>query len=221
MMLGRGRPFALEVVNARLPMPSADVLAAVQAALAAVCRNLWQACTCTQKMILQSKCGVETPSLKALAPSEVSALKQGEEHKEKSYRALCVASTPLTQRELDAALTVPASGPPLQLKQQTPLRVMHRRALKTRDKHVVSMHAVLVPVTELNGADACVGQDGDAVRSRWFELHVRTSAGMYVKEFVHGDFGRTVPCVGGLLGCDADLLLLDVMDVHLDDGQGA
>jgi tRNA pseudouridine synthase 10 len=39
-------------------------------------------------------------------------------------------------------------------------------------------------------------------------------AGMYVKEFVHGDFGRTVPSVGSLLGCKADILQLDVEAVH-------
>ena len=170
----------------------------------------------------QSKCGVEVTSLKHLSPAVVSALKQGEEHKEKSYRALCVASKAITQADLDAVLTVVAGGPRLDLKQQTPLRVMHRRALKTREKHVVSMHAVVVAAPVENGA---VGNEngpvaGDVVSSRWFELHVRTSAGMYVKEFVHGDFGRTVPCVGGLLGCDTDLLLLDVMDVHLDDVDG-
>lgn len=214
----------------------------------------------------------------------VAALKQGEEHKEKTYRALCCASQPLTQSQLNTALTVPPGGPVLSLVQQTPIRVMHRRALKARGKHVVHMHAVLVPEAQVGaqetqhtaiqemhhtdthrrhvkgqvGCTDIVGDDpGDGVghpsgahssgahpsgahssgahpsgahpsgahhagetgeaSSRWFVLHLRTSAGMYVKEFVHGDFGRTVPSVGSLLGCDADLLLLDVMDVHLDD----
>lgn len=46
-------------------------------------------------------------------------------------------------------------------------------------------------------------------------LH-QTSAGTYIKEFVHGDFGRTQPNVGSLLGCTATITQLDVMDVHLD-----
>jgi hypothetical protein len=30
-----------------------------------------------------------------------------------------------------------------------------------------------------------------------------------VKEFVHGDLGRTIPSIGSLLGCKADILQLD------------
>lgn len=40
-------------------------------------------------------------------------------------------------------------------------------------------------------------------------------AGTYVKEFVHGDFGRTRPSLGGILGCQADILQLDVTSVNL------
>ena len=32
----------------------------------------------------------------------------------------------------------------------------------------------------------------------------------YIKEFVHGDFGRTQPDLGSLLGVDCDILELDV-----------
>jgi tRNA U54 and U55 pseudouridine synthase Pus10 len=31
------------------------------------------------------------------------------------------------------------------------------------------------------------------------------------RRFVHGDFGRTLPSIGSLLGCEADILQLDVM----------
>ena len=32
----------------------------------------------------------------------------------------------------------------------------------------------------------------------------------YVKEFVHGDFGRTQPNLGTILGADCDIVTLDV-----------
>lgn len=38
----------------------------------------------------------------------------------------------------------------------------------------------------------------------------RRVAGTYVKEFVHGDMGRTTPNLGDLLACEADILQLDV-----------
>lgn len=38
--------------------------------------------------------------------------------------------------------------------------------------------------------------------------------GTYIKEFVHGDLGRTVPSIGSLLNCRADILQLDVTNVE-------
>lgn len=46
-------------------------------------------------------------------------------------------------------------------------------------------------------------------------LSPRIQAGTYVKEFVHGDFGRTRPSLGSLLGCQSDILQLDVTAVNL------
>ena len=40
------------------------------------------------------------------------------------------------------------------------------------------------------------------------------SAGTYIKEFVHGDLGRTVPSIGSLLESEADILQLDVAQVY-------
>lgn len=38
----------------------------------------------------------------------------------------------------------------------------------------------------------------------------------YIKEFIHGDMGRTHPNLGSLLDCDADILQLDVTNIDLD-----
>ena len=43
-----------------------------------------------------------------------------------------------------------------------------------------------------------------------FKLSLCTQAGTYVKEFVHGDFGRTTPNLCSILGCDVDIIALDV-----------
>lgn len=42
-------------------------------------------------------------------------------------------------------------------------------------------------------------------------------AGAYVKEFCHGDLGRTHPNLGTLLGCRTEILQLDVVAVHMPD----
>lgn len=60
------------------------------------------------------------------------------------------------------------------------MRVLHRRSLLARTKVVHDM-----AVQPLN--------------PHFFMLYLTTSAGTYVKEFVHGDLGRTQPSVGGML----------------------
>ena len=80
------------------------------------------------------------------------------------------------------------------------VRVMHSRSLAARDKEILA--ADLRPLAAA----------GFAV------LRLATSAGLYVKEFVHGDFGRTSPSVGEILGCEADILQLDVTDIEMAFG---
>ena len=55
----------------------------------------------------------------------------------------------------------------------------------------------------------------EGLKNNMFKLHITTSAGTYVKEFVHGDFNRTKPSLKTLLGVDTDILALDVMEVQL------
>lgn len=51
---------------------------------------------------------------------------------------------------------------------------------------------------------------------RKFRLDVVSSAGSYIKELVHGDFGRTQPNLITLLGLETDILALDVEEVRLE-----
>ena len=44
-----------------------------------------------------------------------------------------------------------------------------------------------------------------------FRLRLTTQAGAYVKEFVHGDFGRTKPNLTIILDRFVDILELDVL----------
>ncbi|KAK1261371.1 hypothetical protein QJS04_geneDACA001312 [Acorus gramineus] len=45
---------------------------------------------------------------------------------------------------------------------------------------------------------------------------IKELAGTYIKEFVHGDLGRTQPNIGTILGCRAEIVQLDVTDVKMD-----
>ena len=97
-----------------------------------------------------------------------------------------------TEEEVNAATAMKE----LVLKQSTPVRVAHRRTMMVRDKVVHWIQC-------------------KKVKPHFYKVWMSTSAGTYIKEFIHGDFGRTVPNFGGLLGCESDILSLDVVSISL------
>ena len=84
------------------------------------------------------------------------------------------------------------------IKQQTPLRVVHRRADLIRERYIYKLK-----VKRLSAKEAL--------------LEVRSQGGLYIKELVSGDEGRTVPSVAELLKNPAKITKLDVLKVILDD----
>uniref|UniRef100_A0A0A9XA35 tRNA pseudouridine(55) synthase n=1 Tax=Lygus hesperus TaxID=30085 RepID=A0A0A9XA35_LYGHE len=133
--------------------------------------------------------------LQIVARESLVTLKQGEEEKTKEYTALCFCPDGIPDT-LEGAV----ARAPLVLDQSTPIRVLHRRPVAVRQKEILEMS-----VTRL---------EGDA---RKFILNLKTQAGTYIKEFIHGDFGRTKPSFGDLLGgAKVDILALDVTDIALD-----
>lgn len=143
----------------------------------------------------------------------VKRMHEGAEAKQKLYSCLVWAGRALTAAELEEKLERVAE---LQVAQKTPIRVLHRRALMARPKVVHGMRCDELRLEEQEQEQPKGGGQGPQTVS-YFRLHLRTSAGTYVKEFVHGDLGRTRPNVGELLGCAADILELDVTDVLLAD----
>jgi tRNA pseudouridine synthase 10 len=81
--------------------------------------------------------------------------------------------------------------------QKTPLRVLHRRANLTREKYIYE-----VKVNKLSPKKA--------------EMKVRCQGGLYVKELVTGDEGRTTPSVSEILKNKAKPIKLDVLNVIME-----
>ena len=147
-------------------------------------------------------------SLHAATAGQLGHLKEGEQEKQKSYMAVCWLSRPLT----DADVALLGATRELEVQQQTPIRVrrqerrrlpaarsqlalagdatmntvhclrlrcpaacppqvLHRRANLGRPKVVHEMHA-----------EPLAGQS-----PHYFALRLRTQAGAYIKEFVHGE----------------------------------
>jgi len=80
------------------------------------------------------------------------------------------------------------------VRQRTPQRVEHRRADLVRERRVL---------------DVAVEEYADGVAT----IRVHGDAGLYIKELVSSDEGRTEPSLAGLLGVAAKVTALDVVGV--------
>ncbi|XP_058461581.1 putative tRNA pseudouridine synthase Pus10 [Malaya genurostris] len=174
--LGEGRPFVLEIQNAFKDYLTDSVALEME------------------KAIAKSK-QISVKDLQLVAREELVHIKQGEENKQKFYRALCVLETAVTAEVLNA-LNIEE---PFVIDQWTPLRVLHRRPLLSRPRTIYKVKAFAY-------------QRNDRV----LIVDVVTQAGTYIKELVHSDFGRTNPSFRSIIGQPIDIQALDVMAVHLD-----
>jgi len=133
-------------------------------------------------------------------------LKEGENVKTKFYRALCVCRDEnLPQLEHLNKLKN------IKIVQKTPMRVLHRRPLSPRTRIIYEMRARWAKPHELKKLLHTAAESIDA----FFVLDVKTQAGTYVKEFVHGDFGRTKPSLCDFLNVEVDIVALDVTSINL------
>ncbi|MBE6503497.1 MAG: tRNA pseudouridine(54/55) synthase Pus10 [Methanobrevibacter sp.] len=81
-----------------------------------------------------------------------------------------------------------------EINQQTPLRVLRRRTDMVRVKHVLDLSYEIIDDTT-------------------FEMKIKTEGGLYIKELISGDEGRSKPNVSEILGVNAICEQLDVIEV--------
>jgi tRNA pseudouridine synthase 10 len=113
----------------------------------------------------------------------------------KTYRAAVEFDDDVAAEDFEAAL---ATLDGATVEQYTPSRVDHRRANLTRTREVYAA-------------------DGDREDPRHATVEIHGAGGLYVKELVSGDDGRTEPSLAGLLGVDARVTALDVLAVEGED----
>ncbi|KAJ4945859.1 hypothetical protein JOQ06_023537, partial [Pogonophryne albipinna] len=146
-----------------------------------------------QETINNSSDKIKVRDLQIVSREAMGKMKEGEEDKTKSYTALIWTLKPIQSEDIAFIDDIKD----LTLDQKTPLRVLHRRALAVRPRVVHNMKTRFLD-------------------SHHFYLEMKTQAGTYIKEFVHGDFGRTKPNLCELLKTDTDILELDVESVDVD-----
>jgi tRNA pseudouridine synthase 10 len=186
-----GRPFVYEIFDA-LRLPSME---AVQTIVREVNAFTVDNASPDPRSYGKNPMGVGISSeLNFVASSSFKRLQDETEDKVKYYSCLCWSQKPLPATDKD--LMKQLGRFPLELHQKTPIRVLHRRTNTMRIRHVLSCRA------------RCIDD-------HHFRLNISTSAGTYVKEFAHGDLGRTVPSVASMLGCNTDILELDCEGIQL------
>jgi tRNA pseudouridine synthase 10 len=173
-MLGTGRPFVIEVSKPR--KRSLDLK------------------TVEEVINKAAKDKVEVSRLRFTNRDKVRKLKKAE-NAQKEYRALIVFENEVSDADMHL-LEENLNG--VTIKQQTPLRVMHRRADLTRERYIYKLK-----VKKLSPKEAI--------------MEVRCQGGLYVKELVSGDEGRTLPSVADLLKNPAKIIKLDVLKVIMED----
>jgi len=142
----------------------------------------------------EGKGRVEVIGLRVSSREEVRQIKSASPSK--VYRVEIAINGKVNKEKINEVLQ---SFKRTRITQQTPVRVSHRRADLARERMIID--------TEMVGFDDPL-----------LTLVIKTEAGTYVKEFVHGDNGRTNPSLSGALGVPCEVKSLDVIDIADDTG---
>lgn len=173
-MLGRGRPFVIEVKKPKKRFIDLGGL--------------------VEKINEQAVDKIKVSGLRFVGKDMVRRLKKSEAA-QKLYRVIVEFDKPVPNEQLlmlEKALTN------MTVRQQTPKRVLHRRADLVREKHIY-----WAEVKKLKPNRA--------------EMRIRCQGGLYIKELITGDEGRTNPNVVEILKIGATPLELDVLGVFVEE----
>ncbi|MDO9538322.1 MAG: tRNA pseudouridine(54/55) synthase Pus10, partial [Thermoplasmata archaeon] len=141
------------------------------------------------KQVNSSTDKIEISEMRISDGEEVVRIKSARPNK--SYRVQVVFNVPVDEENLkEVVLSLGGTH----IAQQTPNRVMHRRSDLNRERKLEKIEARQVSPTEA-------------------EFDITAEAGTYIKEFVHGDGGRTVPSIAASLGVGCEVKALDVLNI--------
>ncbi len=138
---------------------------------------------------------VEVSDLKWTSRNMIRKIKALSKITRKKYRAIVQLNNNITDDKIIEAEKYLSNTI---IQQRTPKRVAHRRSDKLREKQVYSLKITRLSEDKL-------------------EVIVDCQGGLYVKELVSGDDGRTKPSLSEILGVEAKCIQLDVLDVDLPD----
>lgn len=168
LMLGSGRPFVLEIKEPRIRNLDLEKLEA------------------EINQINEGKTSYH--NLRVCERGRKAEIKQSSPDTYKVYEAIVKCDEPFDDAKLEELTKLN------EINQQTPLRVLRRRADMVRVKHVLDLsYEIIDDVT--------------------FKMRIKTEGGLYIKELISGDEGRSQPNVSDILGVGAICEQLDVVEV--------
>ncbi len=135
---------------------------------------------------------IEVKDLKLVNHSYVRAIKALAEIARKTYLAKVTFDRPISEEELAKLESLFKN---ITVNQRTPLRVLHRRQDRIRKKVVYEVKA-------------------RKIEDKIAEFEIVCQGGLYVKELIHGDKGRTKPNFTEILGKKVIKIELDVIDIE-------
>ena len=168
LMLGSGRPFVLEIKEPKI-------------------RNLDLA-KLEEEINIINEGKTSYHNLHLCERKRKAEIKQSSPDTYKVYQALVKCDGAFDKNKLEELTKLD------EIHQQTPLRVLRRRADKVRIKHVIDLSYEIIDDTHFN-------------------MIIKTEGGLYIKELISGDEGRSHPNVGEILGVNAVCEQLDVIEV--------
>ena len=168
LMLGSGRPFVLEIKEPKIRKINLKEL---------------------EEEINKSAEGKTAyHGLKFVERNRKAEIKVSSPETYKVYKALVKCEEPYDKSKLKDLEKLD------EINQQTPIRVLRRRADKVRIKHVKELKS-------------------EVIDDYTFEITIKTEGGLYIKELISGDEGRSKPNVSEILGVNAVCAQLDVVEV--------
>ena len=168
LMLGSGRPFVLEIKEPRIR--NLD-LAKLEAEI---------------NEVNEGKTAYH--GLKLCERGRKAEIKQSSPDTYKVYQAIVECDEAYDVAKLEELTRLN------EINQQTPLRVLRRRADMVRVKHVLDLKYEIID-------------------DKHFNMIIKTEGGLYIKELISGDEGRSNPNVSEILGVNAVCAQLDVIEV--------
>ena len=168
LMLGSGRPFVLEIKEPKIRKLDYEQL---------------------EKQINEINKGKTAyHNLHVCRRNRKAEIKQSSPDTYKIYDAIVECEEPFDENKLELITELD------EIHQQTPLRVLRRRADKVRIKKVLDLSYEIID-------------------SETFKIRIKTEGGLYIKELISGDGGRSKPNISEILGVTAVCKQLDVIEV--------